>query len=69
MTFSDIVDAADRLSADEQLTLLEILSRRLAEQGHQQLVRDVTDARAEFNSGGGQPASVKQIMDEVAGGA
>jgi hypothetical protein len=69
MTFADIVDAADRLSADEQLFLLELLSRRLAEQGRQQLVRDVADARAEFNSGGGQPATVKQIMGEVAGGA
>jgi hypothetical protein len=68
-TFAEIVDAADRLSADEQLTLLEILRRRLADRNREQLVRDVADARAEFMAGGAQPASVKQIMDEVGGDA
>jgi hypothetical protein len=68
-TFAEIVDAADRLSADEQLTLLEILRRRLAERDRQQLVRDVADARAEYASGTAPPTSVKQIMDEVGGGA
>jgi hypothetical protein len=68
-TFAEIVDAADRLSADEQLTLLEILRRRLADRDRQQLVRDVADARAEFAGGGTQPASVQQIMDEVGGDA
>jgi hypothetical protein len=68
-TFAEIVDAADRLSADEQLTLLEILRRRLAERDRQQLVRDVADARSEFASGAVEPATAKQIMDEVGGGA
>jgi hypothetical protein len=65
MTFADIVDAADRLSADEQLTLLEILRRRLAERDREQLVRDVAEARAEFAKGTTQPMTVKQLMDEV----
>ena len=69
MTFADIVDAADRLSADEQLTLVEILRRRLAEREREQLVRDVAEARAEFATGSSQPATVKQLMDEVGGGA
>ena len=68
-TFAEIVDAADRLSAEEQLTLLEILRRRLADRDRQQLVRDVADTRADFAGGSAQPASVKQIMDEVGGGA
>ena len=69
MTFADIVDAADRMSADEQLTLLEILRRRLAEREREQLVRDVADARAEFAGGGTRPMTAKQLMDEVSGGA
>ena len=69
MTFADIVDAADRLSADEQLTLLEILRRRLAERDREQLVRDVAEARTEFANGATQPKTVKQLMDEVRGGA
>jgi|tagenome__1003787_1003787.scaffolds.fasta_scaffold18671186_1 hypothetical protein len=68
MTFADIVNAADQLSADEQLTLLEILRRRLAEREREQLVRDVAEARAEFASGAAQPRTAKQLMDEVSGG-
>jgi hypothetical protein len=68
-TFAEIVDATDHLSADEQLTLLEILRRRLAERDRQQLVRNVADARSGFASGATQPVSAKQIMDEVGGGA
>jgi hypothetical protein len=57
------------LSADEQLTLLEILRRRLAERDREQLVRDVAEARAEFAKGATRPTTVKQLMDEVGGGA
>ncbi len=68
-TFSEIVDAAGQLSADEQQTLLEILSRRLVEQNRKQLARDLAEARAEFANGIARPASVTQIMDEVSGDA
>jgi hypothetical protein len=67
--FSDVVDAASGLSADEQETLLEILSRRLAERKRAQLVRDVKEARAEFADGRARPASVSEIMDEAGGEA
>lgn len=65
--FSDILDAADGLSVDEQIALLEILQRRIAERNRAQLVRDVATARAEFAKGQARPASVKDIIDEVGG--
>ena len=68
-TFAEIVDAADQLSTDEQQTLVEILNRRLADRNRERLVRDVKEARDEFANGTAQPAPVKQIMDEVSGGA
>jgi hypothetical protein len=68
-TFSEIVDAADSLSPDEQQVLVEILSRRLAERNRKQIVRDVEDARNEFASGSAQIASPDQIMNEVSGEA
>ena len=64
-TFSDIVDAADNLSTDEQQALLEILSRRVAARNRAELVRDVAEARAEFAAGRARAASVGQIMDEA----
>lgn len=66
-TFSDIVDAADGLSVDEQETLVEILQRRIAKQNREALVRDVADARAEFQSGQCRTSSVSDIMNEVRG--
>jgi hypothetical protein len=68
-TFAEIVDAADRLSFDEQLTLLQVLQRRIAEHNREQVVRDVAEARAEFTSGSASPMSPREIMDEVIGGA
>jgi hypothetical protein len=68
-TFSEIVDAADNLSPDEQQVLVDILSRRLAERNREQLVGDVADARREFADGAARPASPQQIMDEVRGEA
>ncbi len=66
-TFSDIVEAADHLSVDEQLTLLEILQRRIATRNRESLVRDVADARREFQDGQFHPTSVSDIMAEVRG--
>ena len=64
-TFSELVDAADNLSVDEQETLVEILRRRIAKRNRDALVRDVADARAEFQSGKTRASSVSDIMDEV----
>lgn len=67
--FSQIVDAADCLSDEEQEVLLEILQRRIAERNRARLVREVAEARAEFAKGLARPATVKEIMDEVNGEA
>jgi hypothetical protein len=66
-TFSDVVDAADDLSVDEQEALLEILRRRIAKRNRETLVCDVVEARAEFQSGRPRTSSVSDIMDEVRG--
>jgi hypothetical protein len=66
-TFSDIVEAADHLSVDEQVTLLEILQRRIATRNRASLVRDVADARREFEGGQLRPTSVRDIIAAVRG--
>ena len=67
MTFSDIIDAADNLSVDEQETLVEILQHRIAKRNRDALVRDVDEARTEFQDGNTQTTSLSEIMDEVRG--
>ncbi len=66
-TFSDVVDAADDLSVDEQETLVEILRRRIAKRNREALVRDVAEARAEFQTGQARASAVSDIMEELRG--
>ena len=66
-SFSDVVGATDDLSVDEQETLVEILRRRIAMQNRNALVRDVEEARAEYQSGQTCTKSPSGIMDEVRG--
>lgn len=63
--FFDVVDAADNLSVDEQQTLVEILQRRIAKLNRAAIVRDVADARAEFQRGDAWVSSVSDIIEEL----
>ena len=65
--FSDVVDAADRLSTEEQEELLELLRRRLADSCWAQLVREVQESCAEFAAGQAGSASADEIIDEANG--
>jgi hypothetical protein len=64
-TFAEIVEAADRLSLDEQETLIELLQHRIAKRNRESLVRDVIEARDEFRQTKPEPSSVSEIMDEA----
>ena len=46
-TFDEVLDAVERLPADQQSELVEVVRRRLAERGRQQVVEDVKTARAD----------------------
>jgi hypothetical protein len=63
--FSEVLDAADHLSIEEQEELLEIVRRRLAERRRAGLVREVQEARAEFAGGTVQSASADELLDEA----
>jgi len=65
MFFSDIVDAADGLSPDEQLALVGILQRRLAEKNRQAMLQDISESREAYDNGECQLATAKEIMDEI----
>jgi hypothetical protein len=64
-SFHVVVDAADRLTAEEQETLIELLNRRLAKRRRAQLTMDVQEAQREFDSGALRPATPEDIMKEI----
>lgn len=65
VTFDQVLDAIEHLPADQQADLVEVVRRRLAEQGRQRVIQDVREARAQFSDGKATPASVDQIMREI----
>ena len=64
-SFHVVVEAADRLTAEEQETLIELLNRRLANRRRTELTTDVQEAQREFDSGGLSPATPEGIMKEI----
>ena len=64
-TFTEIVDAADRLSTEEQENLVNILQKRLRDRHRAELVRDVREAQQEFVEGKCRAATPEQLMKEI----
>ncbi len=65
LPFGEVLDAADRLSADEQEELIAVLRRRLAAQGRKRVIADVEESRKEFLAGGCRSVTVDELMREI----
>lgn len=64
-SYATTLDAADRLTLEEQEELADTLRRRIAEKRRAELVAAVKEARAEFVRGSCKPASVGAIMQRI----
>ena len=65
MPFGEVLEAIDHLSLDEQETLIDILHRRIADQGRRKLLAEIEAARKEFTEGQCQPATADDLMKEI----
>jgi hypothetical protein len=65
MPFGEVLEAADRLSQEEQEELIAILHRRLAQAARQRLIADVQEARREFAEGRCSPVTPAELMREI----
>jgi hypothetical protein len=63
--FHVVVEAADRLTLEEQETLVTVLNRRLADRRRAELARDIREAQREFERGTLRPTSPDEIMKEI----
>jgi len=63
--FHVVVDAADRLSPEEQETLIAVLNRRLVARRRAELAADVREAQKEFERGALRPTTPEKIMKEI----
>ena len=65
MPFGEVLDAIDKLSQEEQETLLDIVQRRIAERGRKQLAAEIREVRQEFAAGRCQPTTADELMKEI----
>jgi hypothetical protein len=61
-SFGEILEAADKLSLEEQEALIDVLSRRAADRRRDLLGRDIRKARKEFKEGRVRPATPNGIL-------
>ncbi|GEM_PF-426917 len=64
-SFSEVLEAIDALSLEDQEVLLDIVERRVNERTRQQLACDIQQARAEFAQGQCQSTSVESLMADI----
>ena len=64
-TFADVLEAVDQLDAESQAELVNVVQRRLAEQGRKQIVATVNQARQEFQAGQSKPMTAAEIVQEA----
>jgi hypothetical protein len=64
-TFSEVLQAADKLSLDEKETLIDILKKRLIDHRRAELIKEVQNAEQEYQNGQCRPATPSEIMKEI----
>ena len=65
LRFGDVLEAAERLSEDEQESLLDILEKRLAERRRDEVAAEVRAASIEHERGRTRPVTPDELMDEI----
>lgn len=64
-TFDEVLDAIEHLPIEQQADLIDVVRRRLAERGRQQIIVDAREARAEFATGKTRATSIDDLMREI----
>jgi hypothetical protein len=61
----ELLDAADKLSLDEQETLVEVLQRRMVEHRREELAKEIQDAEQEYQASRCRPVTPDELMGEL----
>ena len=64
-TFEEVLEAADSLSLEEQGTIIDILYRRMIDQSRKELIKEVHEARKEFQEGRCRQVNSEEILKEI----
>lgn len=65
--FANVLEAADRLSLEEQEDVVEILHHRIVERRREELAGEILQAEAEHRAGQAEPRTAEELMREILG--
>ena len=65
VSFGEVLESIEKLSLDEQETLMDIVQRRIAERSRKVLRAEIQEVRQEFTEGRCQPATADELMKEI----
>jgi hypothetical protein len=63
--FDQVLESIENLSVDEQETLIDLITHRLAERRRSEIAANIAQAQVEYQSGKVFRGTVTQIMDEL----
>lgn len=64
-SFSELLEAVDHLSLDEQESLIDVVRHRIAEYRRQEISSLILSARKEYQQGKLSPEKPQDIMDSI----
>ena len=65
LPFGEVLEAADKLSQEEQEELVAVLHRRLAQAGRTRLAAEIQESRQEFAEGRCTPATPDDLTQQI----
>ena len=63
--FNELLEAIDKLAPEDQEALINIVERRRVAQRRAALVKDIEEARRDFQAGQCIPRTTKDLMPEI----
>ena len=65
LAFGEVLEVVDKLSLEEQETLIEVVRRRIIERRREELAKEIQDAQKEFQAGHCRPVTPDELMAEI----
>ncbi len=65
ISFGEILEAASHLPLDDQISLVDILHRRIAAKRRENIIKSVREARKEYRNGKCVASTVDEIMADI----
>ncbi len=65
LAFGEVLEVVDKLSLEEQETLIGVVRRRIIERRREELAKEIEDAQREFQAGHCRPMTPDELVAEI----